>query len=166
MCILSINCKKIYPNTVARLVAIAFIPNPDNKPEIDHINTIKTDNRVSNLRWATSYENAHNSITEKRVQDARSKQIGKHFSDETKRKISENMKGEKNIWWGKKGSMHPRSKPVLQFSLDGELIKEWVNAASAQKIYGGHVTSCARGDRNQCGGYRWKYKSDYLKERL
>lgn len=40
-----------------RLVAMAYIPNPDNKEEVDHINNIRTDNRVENLRWVTSEEN-------------------------------------------------------------------------------------------------------------
>ena len=43
--------------SVHRLLAIAFIPNPQNKPFIDHINGIKHDNRLENLRWVTHQEN-------------------------------------------------------------------------------------------------------------
>ena len=47
---------------IHRLVAIYYIPNPDNKICVDHINRITTDNRLENLRWATHSENGQNKI--------------------------------------------------------------------------------------------------------
>ena len=70
---------------IHRAVAELFIPNSENKPFIDHINTVTTDNRAENLRWVTQAENNRNPITRKKRSAAHK---GKIFTEEHRAKLS------------------------------------------------------------------------------
>lgn len=67
---------------VHRIVAELFIPNPDNKPCVDHIDTNKFNNNVDNLRWVTYKENQNNNLTKKHI----SKSLKGRYIDEQWRK--------------------------------------------------------------------------------
>ena len=76
---LSKDGKKKNPK-VHRLVAESFIPNPDNLPQVNHIDEDKSNNRVDNLEWVTSLDNLnHSNVIEKGHSSRRKKVIQKSF---------------------------------------------------------------------------------------
>ena len=121
-----------------RLMAETFIPNTDNKPCIDHINTIKTDNRIKNLRWVTRSENMLNELTRKHNSEG---QKGKKLTEEHKKKVKENSSLKKS-------------------TLCIETNEIYFSAREAGRQTGiCHVSiiACCNGRIKSAGGYHWKY---------
>lgn len=153
--------RKRYRKLIHRLVAIAFIPNSENKKEIDHINCIRKDNRVENLRWVTPKENVNNPITIARL---KLRPINT-MSKEARERLSKARKG-KNILTKEQIEIIrlANSKPVVQLSLNGDFIKEWVSASEAGRCLGVSsvaIRNCCSRKVNTSLGFKWYYKKDY-----
>lgn len=109
---------------VHRLVAKAFIPNPQNLPFVNHKDETRDVNCFWNLEWCTHEYNINYGTANKRMRTS-------------------------------------LSKPVLQYSLDGDFVKEWSSAKSIEQTLGlsqGNISNCCRGLQKKAYGYKWKYK--------
>ena len=114
-----------------RLIAQAFIPNPDNKPEINHINGIKTDNRIENLEWVTRSENAI------------------HATKTGLLKYSEYRYNR---------ARDINSKPVMCVETR-KIYVSCTEAGKDIKTDAAHIGECISGKRSTAGGYHWKLVS-------
>ena len=103
---------------------------------------------------------------------------GRVLSEETKRKLSETRKGmvcseeakqkiSKTLKGKYMGDESPKARAVVQYDLDGNLIRIWACIAQATReceIDKTGITSCCKGRQKTAGGFKWRYKDEYEKE--
>lgn len=127
------NNGKEYSYTIHRLVASAFIPNPENKCDINHKDGNKKNNTVSNLEWATRSENMKHSFA---------------------------VLGNKGGSYGKFGKDHPRAVAVYKIDpYTNEILEEFGSIADARLKYpkAKNISAVCNGKRELCIGYKWQY---------
>lgn len=117
------------------LVASAFIPNPDKKPTVNHKFGNKLDNRASELEWATMSEQMKHAIN-----------IGL-FIPKPPPKLGS-------------GSDHAKSKSVIQYDLEGNIIAQYGSANEAKRVTGYNQMSISLSCKKKSiyKGFKWSYK--------
>jgi len=133
---------KVRHTRMHRLVAETFIPNPDNKPEVNHKDGNKQNNTVENLEWVTRKENSLDAMQR-----------------------NPNMLKGMNAY-----NKFIRPKTIQQFTLDGEYVREYHNskeASDATGICGRNILQVASETeykpgktRKQAGGFIWEFKEE------
>lgn len=141
-------CKdgKMKSFSVHRLVAFAFLIKPEGKDFIDHINTIKDDNRVENLRWCSELENNNNPLTREHRSDSKKGMKNPNFGKDLSDKIDALAK--------------INSRPVKQVNLDGVEMQVFPSAkvaGDATGIEASNINRVCNGKRTTAGGYVWRF---------
>lgn len=122
---------KIHKIKTHRLVALAFTPNPLNKETVNHINGIKTDNRVENLEWATRQENIKHEFATGLI------------TFEAMSKAQDKLK-----------------KPVLKL-FNGIVVGRYESLCAASRDMGVRkqsIVACCKGKIKRIKGYEWRYE--------
>lgn len=158
---------------VHRLVAKCFLEPIKGKDIVNHKDENPSNNHVDNLEFCTYiYNNNYGTIKERKSKKMKGKykgenhpMYGKHHTEETKQKISKIHKGYHHTEESKqkisKGNKGKNNKPILQYTLSNDLVREWESTTTASKKLGISITSinnALKGRSETAGNYKWFYK--------
>jgi len=133
-------------STSCKISTLAFVENPENKPEVNHDDGDKLNNYYKNLEWVTHKENSDHAW-----------KIG----------LYPRIIGADNWKTGKIGIDCTESLPVLQFTKGMDFIKEFPSTMDVQRELGIHntlISKVASGKRETSYGFIWRYKKDMTYE--
>lgn len=118
--------------SIHRLVAMAFLPNPENKPQVNHIDEVKTNNAVDNLEWCNhEYNINYGTRTERSIQNRRSYKLGNA----------------------------PRAKPVFCVELNKKF--DCAKSVEKELgVDGSAITKACKGKIKTTGGFHWRYADE------
>ena len=134
--------KKKY--TIHRLLMEHFVPNPENKPCVDHINGIRTDNRLCNLRWVTQKENCNNPLA---IENYKRMQTKEKILRQNLTRITRKRKSA------------PRK--VYKYTKTNQFVEEYFSISEAGKqnnIDGNGIWVALDKPNRSAAGYRWYSK--------
>lgn len=156
---LSKECKG-WKVLVHRLVCEAFIPNPYNKQEVDHIDGNRINNNVCNLHWVTGKENMNNPIALKRLSESHKGFVPSPESVE-KRRLSNIGKIRSDEYKLRASLYNSCNKAVVQFSKEGLQLAVFRSAAEAERQTGVRhpdIAKVCKGKGKTAGGFIWRYQ--------
>ena len=134
--------------TVHRLIALTFIPNPNNLPYVNHKDENPSNNNVNNLEWCDAKYNSNYGTRNERLSASKK---GMHYNV-----------GIDNHMYGKKGKDNPNAKRVIM--LDKTTLKPiacFYSIKEAHNYLGkkanSYISECCKGKSNTAYGYKWAY---------